>query len=94
MKFRKKPVVIDAVQWTGDNVEEIRNFTNGKIKYEEHIGGSADGNGYPQMYARLTIPTLEGDHLALIGDWIIKGIKGEFYPCKKDIFEATYEQVK
>ena len=94
MKFRKKPLVIEAIQWNGENVEEINNFTNGKIKYEESIGGSEKGEDYPQKYTRLIIPTLEGDHLALIGDWIIKGIKGEFYPCKKDIFEATYEQIE
>ena len=93
MKFRKKPVVIEAIQWDGDNIEEIKKFTQGKAIFESRIGGSEDGESYPQKYDRLVIPTLEGNHLAIVGDWIIKGIKGEFYPCKAEIFGATYEQV-
>lgn len=93
MKFRKKPIIIEAVQWTGENIKEIKVFTNGKTKYEESTGGSEDGGGYPQIYARLIIPTLEGDHKANIGDWIIKGIKGEFYPIKNEIFLETYEKM-
>ncbi len=81
MKFRKKPIVIDAVQWTGNNIEEIQEFT-----------------GIPLMpldrQNHLLIPTLESPHEASINDWIIKGIKGEFYPCKPDIFEETYEEVQ
>ena len=94
MKFRKKPVIIEAIQWNGENEEDIKKFTNGQAKFEKSVGGSQDGAGFLQQYTRLTIHTLEGDHLALIGDWIIKGVKGEFYPCKPDIFGATYEQVK
>lgn len=80
-KFRKKPVVIDAVQYTGANVPEIISFTEGQ----------AIKNGGKSDY--MTIPTLEGDHTATTGDWIIKGVNGEFYPCKPDIFEKTYEAV-
>ena len=76
--YRKKPVVINAIRWTGHNHDEILAF----------MGKPAEGLGY-QHY--LTIHTLEGDHRADIGDWIIKGIKDEFYPCKPDIFEMTYE---
>jgi len=79
MKFRKKPVVIEAVQWTGDNTEEIKLFIN---------------DGRPWIIKNpdiLTIHTLEGNHRANKGDWIIKGVKGEFYPCKPDIFEQTYK---
>lgn len=76
--YRKKPVVIDAVQWTGDNFDEVYEFTNETCLWDE--GGLG-----------LIIPTLEGDHLARIGDFIIKGVHGEFYPCKPDIFEKTYE---
>lgn len=80
MKFRKKPVVIEAVQWTNKE---------GSLK-EIHVLGcepifAADGTD------DLIIETLEGNHRALVNDWIIKGVKGEFYPCKPDIFEATYE---
>jgi hypothetical protein len=77
MKFRKKPVVIEAVQWTGDNSMEMQEFLG------EHWE-----NPYPDV---LAIHTLEGYHQAQKGDWIIKGVKGEFYPCKPDIFEQTYE---
>lgn len=80
--FVKKAIEIQAVQWTGENYDEIRDFIgrdNANL-----IGHSEDPD--------LVIHTLEGDHHALIGDWIIRGIKGEFYPCKPDIFEQTYEE--
>jgi hypothetical protein len=80
-KYRKKPVVIDAVQWTGDNFHEVDEFTNETCLWD------SEGLG-------LIIPTLEGDHLACVGDWIIRGVKGEFYPCKPDIFAWTYEPVE
>ena len=79
MKYRKKPVVIEAVQWTGYNFEEIGAF----------IGGLH----YPVETRGILIHTLEGDMVANINDFIIKGINGEFYPCKPDIFEKTYEEV-
>lgn len=78
MKYRKKPVVIEAIQFTG-------NFT----EIEDFVGADAEfRNG------KLLIATLEGPMTASPNDWIIKGIKGEFYPCKPDIFEATYEAVE
>lgn len=80
MKYRKKPVVIDAIQFQATNHDEIAEFCR------------------PQMIAvgggrTLVIPTLEGKLVASDGDWIIRGVKGEFYPCKPDIFAATYEPV-
>ncbi len=81
MKFRKKPVVIEAVQWRGDNTDEITNFVTEGV----YVFDSANN---------LYINTLEGQHKANINDWIIKGVKGEFYPCKPDIFEMTYEKVE
>ncbi len=83
MKFRKKPVVIDAVQWTGDN--ECLDFIREFMEPNYPARGT---ESYPDC---LIIHTLEGDHRANVGDWIIKGVKGEFYPCKPDIFEQTYE---
>lgn len=80
-KFRKKPVVIDAVLWTGENPGELDAF----------CGDSIDWN---KAHGELLIATSEGDMIAREGDWIIKGVKGEFYPCKPDIFEATYEPVE
>jgi len=81
MRFRKRPVVIEAIQWTGGNIDEILAF----MSPEKPVKNADD---------LLSIPTLEGDHVANKDDWIIKGVKGEFYPCKSDIFEMTYEPVK
>lgn len=74
----KKPVVIDAEHYTGENQEFIEHFVGMKLKRQ----GDA-----------LVIPTLESEHIASPGDYIIKGVKGELYPCKPDIFAATYECV-
>lgn len=90
MKYRKKPVVIDAVQWNGKNYEEIQEFSNGLITYYEWVQHNESGVNKNM----LSIKTLEGTMEAKIGDFIIKGVKGEFYPCKPDIFEATYEIVE
>lgn len=76
-KYIKKPVEIEAVQWTGDNTKEIKDFVEPIAEYLE------DENV-------IVIPTLEGEMKASINDYIIKGVKGEFYPCKQDIFEDTY----
>jgi hypothetical protein len=90
MKYRKKPVVIEAVQYTGINREEINAFVGLELKTElESETAYVAGQGAPIF--SLTIPTLEGDHKAMPGDYIIKGVKGEFYPCKPDIFMATYD---
>ena len=82
-KYRKKPVVIEAVQWTGENLDKIKKFCP-SIVYHGIVG---EENGC------LLVETLEGGMRASIFDWIIKGVKGEFYPCKPDIFDATYELV-
>lgn len=80
--FRKKPVLIQAVQWTGENRSEVRAFADA-----DRAGGVLILDGETGV----AIETLEGTMLASPGDWIIRGVKGEFYPCKPDIFEATYE---
>lgn len=86
MKFRKKPVVIEAFQWNGDNVESLKKWgapvTILPLSTGLIIGTLEDG------------PNCEAVHVADLNDWIIKGVKGEFYPCKPDIFEATYERVE
>lgn len=84
MKYRKKPVVIEAVQWNGRNASDILFFAGFDKK---NIGDLYDG-------MPIVIHTLEGDMTANIGDYIIKGVNGEFYPCKPDIFEKTYEKVE
>lgn len=81
-KFRKKPVVIDAVQWDGLS-ETANTFIGERYTVDWWYASERSPN--------IIIPTLEGNRLAYIGDWIIKGVKGEFYPCKPDIFAATYE---
>ena len=98
MKFRKKPVVINAVHWTGNNVNEILSFIqDGKPDFS-HLPSDgihvSKGVGHSPVDGQLDIPTLEGVMTARPGDWIIRGVKGEFYPCKPDIFEATYELMK
>jgi hypothetical protein len=78
-QYRKKPVVIEAIQLVDENVDLLLGFCGDKIKSHPLTG--------------VVIETLEGDMLASKGDYIIKGVKGEFYPCKPDIFEMTYESV-
>ena len=82
--FVKKPVTVQAVQWDGHNFDEIVDFVGDDGLY---LLGSLKNPD-------LVIYTLEGTHHAAVGDWIIRGIKGEFYPCKPDIFEKTYQEVK
>jgi hypothetical protein len=79
-KYRKKPVVIEAVQYGPYSAPSIE-----LLMFLDGCGATLTEDG-------IVIPTLEGDHLARVGDWIIKGVAGEFYPCKPDIFEQTYEK--
>jgi len=82
MKYRKKPVVIEAIQWNGENYfEQLEDFIN----CEKWLTGDA---------AEIIIKTLEGKMAASIGDFIIKGVNGEFYPCKPDIFHKSYEKIE
>jgi hypothetical protein len=76
-KYTKKPVTIEALQWTGDNRKELFDFCD-----QSYMNGD-----------ELRIQTLEGSMIASIGDYIIKGVKGEFYPCKPDIFDLTYTKL-
>ncbi len=90
-KFKKKPIVIEAIQLKWDAWSEVCDFVGvGKLSDNKPCGFNLDGD--PSKIG-LYIPTLEGVMEANEGDWIIKGIQGEFYPCKPDIFEATYEEV-
>jgi hypothetical protein len=83
MKYRKKPVEIEAVQWKGWNTTEVADLMGASPAF------GSDGKGLHWV----SIETLEGTMTASLGDWIIKGVQGEFYPCKPDIFAATYEEV-
>lgn len=82
MKFRKKPVIIEAIQWDG-KMETMVSISQMSVDREvSSLGGGL-----------LSIGTLEGDMTANLGDWIIKGVKGEIYPIKNDIFLLTYDEV-
>lgn len=79
-RFRKKVVEIEAIQYTGNNIREILKFIFPDIESEA-------------VATELTIKTLEGDMKVSRNDWVIKGVKGEFYPCKPDIFDLLYETI-
>lgn len=82
-RYRKLPVEIDAVRWNGQNTAEVADFM------ETSPAFGSDGRGQRWVDIR----TLEGTMRTDEGDWIIRGVKGELYPCKPDIFAATYEPV-
>lgn len=87
-KYRKKPVEIEAVLLTTDTVMDVLGFLCPELTCVDHnILDRIRNQGY------LTIKTLEGEMKASFGDYIIKGVAGEFYPCRADIFEQTYEKV-
>lgn len=85
MKYRKKPVTIEAIKLTLENINDVCKFI-----------GNVRSAGFDDTFTEcfIEIPTLEGNMFAKSGDYIIKGVKGEFYPCKPDIFEMTYEKVE
>ena len=91
-KYVKKPVEVEAVEWTGQNLEEIKQFVGDKLEYWYNDTAWEVGKG--PVTISIKIKTLEGEMLASIGDFIIKGVDGEFYPCKPDIFQKTYEEVE
>lgn len=84
--YRKKPVEIQALQWTGDNIEEMMTFVS-----DDSLFFSMDDD---DKIEDLYITTLEGDMKANVGDYIIKGLKGEFYPCSEEIFVMSYDKVE
>ena len=92
-QYRKKPVIIEAVQWNGLNFKEIEEFAGYNVAILEEVRKPNMDMKIPGDY-RLCIRTLEGVMDARKGDYIIKGVNGECYPCKPDIFEKTYEEVK
>ena len=83
-KYRKRPVVIEAEQWKNGDWRETSEFIRQAVCQRPDCPTSGE-DAIPHIH------TLEGPHLISEGDWIIRGIKGEFYPCKPDIFEQTYE---
>ena len=93
---RKRPVLVSAIKWTGKNLREIIGFTGLHESMSSRlISDEMRWDDYERLVERdgLKIFTLEGSHMAQIGDFIIRGVKGEFYPCKPDIFQQTYRRV-
>lgn len=88
-QYRKLPVVIDAVEWNGTNQEEISAFAADAACFSDVI----HSDGVRVVDAQLEILTSEGMLNATIGDWIIRGVAGEFYPCKPEVFRVTYSAV-
>ena len=91
MKYRKKPVVIDAWRWTGEVTEELKGIVTEPPFVFSYKSKSLNSN---EVVLELTVETLEGTMIISVGDYIIRGVNGEYYPCKPDIFEKTYEKVE
>ena len=81
-KYRKRPVEVEVLQWTGNNFSDMRRFTG----WYAEVFASPEGSC-------LLVRTMEGNYVAKPGDYIIRGVQGEFYPCKADVFTETYEEV-
>ena len=93
MKYQKKPVIIEALEWDGSSHRPMFDFLDGTHRSHMATDGTNFYIDHSKVEGGLVIKTLEGEHLANIGDWIIKGVEGEFYPCKPAIFEKTYDPV-
>ena len=91
-KYRKKPVVVEAVRWTGSNLEEIRNFVGSDL-IEECVEFFDIKGELKKMLVGIAIDVLQETMRVDYGDYIIKDVHGDFYPCRPDIFLATYEEV-
>ena len=90
MWYVKKPIVIEARQWTGDNLVALQAFTNGQFQAVDETDREDNPEHDAQVFDKLhsTWVSLKPS------DWVIRGIQGEFYPCTNDVFEATYEAVE
>jgi len=88
-KYCKKPVVVEAIKYTGSNGFELKTWSDGAV-YESPVSEPTKAN---PTGAYVQVKTLEGIMTGIVGDFIIKGVNGEFYPCKPDIFDKTYEEV-
>ena len=100
-KFRKKPVVIEAIQLNQKNIIDVYRFINGEDSIKLNCNMAQDRwEDYENICkdkGGIRLKTMESDNetqIASFGDYIIKGVEGEFYPCKPDIFEKTYEEIK
>lgn len=85
VRVRKKPVEVQAYRYDGTNSTDIIRWTA--------TSGNEEQWAYETLAGELVIRTLEGDHVAAPGDWVMRGVEGEFYPCKPSIFAATYDEL-
>lgn len=95
-RYRSKVVEIDAVLWTGHNIDEVMKFVFQDERWKEMSHNSEyvnPGIGHTPALGTLDIPTLEGVMMANAEDFIIRGLKGELYPCKPDVFQMKYEMI-
>lgn len=92
-KYKKKPVLVDAIQLSTKNYEEVCEFVGSTLVQYVNPAMPISDDGAADPYLGVYIETLEGRMLASLGDFIIKGVNGEFYPCKPDVFFKTYEEV-
>lgn len=94
-KYVKKPIEVESIQLTKENIIEVFDFLDGaNYKETKSVEELEDFSQMMLKQGYIEIETLEGYMKANFGDYIIKGVKGEFYPCKPDIFESTYEEVR
>ena len=94
MKYRKRPVVVEAIKWNGNNELELKEFVGKDLSLDLIRAPQITEQGTIPKWVILKIRTLEGVMNVSLGDYVIKGVNGEFYPCKPDIFEKTYEKVE
>ncbi len=90
-RYKTRPCEIEAIRWNGFNLEEVKEFVGKSLEY--YICDTAFEVGKGRPFVIVKIKTLEGDMYATEGDYIIKGLRGEFYPCKPDVFEKKYELI-
>lgn len=92
MKYRKKPLEVDAIQWTGKNKEEVRQFCGENVRFIHVKKQDEVTRSFESSHIDSDVLTREGWKSLKHGDYIVKGVHGEFYPCKEDVFLETYDK--
>lgn len=92
-QFLRRPVLLQGIKWTGDNQHEIEAFAGDAVMFHNSIGSAASGANHPQMYSKLVVLTKEGEMECNAGDFLMKGIAGEFYPVKPEIHREIYRKI-
>lgn len=103
MRYRKKPVEVDAIQWTGDNTDDVKAFIGERQRHGGDEPRSADNGECGFLLAAEVFGVINGDAIVFdrfhdwvplhVGDWVIRGVRGEYYPCEPAVFEQTYDPV-